>query len=276
MSTKDGPPESDIVVGDSLEILPEGFPDGSVDLVFADPPFNIGAKYDVHEDRMTYEQYHAWTGRWIAECWRVLRVGGSFWIAINCEFQAEVRMIMRGMETDRNLPRDHRPVLRNCIIWHYTFGQNCQTKFSRCHTHLYYWWKGTRGKGTFNDMEVRVPSARMTKYNDRRQDPRGKLPDDVWQYSRICGTFKERKAHPCQMPLALMERIVVATSNPGDLVLDPFSGSAVTLVAAARNGRRWTGIEKSPAYASAGLGWILDEEKKRDQTAPATAAYGPG
>ena len=120
---------------------------------------------------------------------------------------------------------------------------------------------------TFNADAVRVPSARQTTYADRRANPVGKLPDDTWvlrpqederffdpaddtwYVPRVCGTFKERGDHPCQMPLALLERIIRVASNPGDLVLDPFAGSGTTLAAAKKLGRDYLGIELSENYA---------------------------
>ena len=115
---------------------------------------------------------------------------------------------------------------------------------------------------------MRVPSARQTTYADRRANPAGKLPDDTWvlrpqesddalragrrtpgRCPRVCGTFKERTGHPCQMPEAVLERIIRVASNPGDLVLDPFAGSGTTLAAALRLGRRYLGIELSEQYA---------------------------
>ena len=124
----------------------------------------------------------------------------------------------------------------------------------------------TRSRFTFNADAVRVPSARQTTYADRRANPLGKLPDDTWvlrpqedgrlfrpeddtwYVSRVCGTFKERGEHPCQMPEAVLERIVRVASNPGDLVLDPFAGSGTTLAAAKKLGRDYYGIELSENY----------------------------
>src|SRR6266480_741133 len=122
---------------------------------------------------------------------------------------------------------------------------------------------------TFNADAVRVPSARQTTYADRRANPSGKLPDDTWvlrpqedgrffgpgedtwYFSRVCGTFKERTGHPCQMPEAVLERILRVSSNRGDGVLDPFAGSGTTLAVAKRLGRRYFGIELSEDYAEA-------------------------
>ena len=127
--------------------------------------------------------------------------------------------------------------MRNWIVWHYTFGVNCTRKFNRSHAHIFYYVADPK-RFTFNADAVRVPSARQTTYADRRANPVGKLPDDTWvlrpqeddrffdpaadtwYVPRVCGTFKERGDHPCQMPLALLERIVRVASHPGDLVLD--------------------------------------------------------
>ena len=233
-------PIGHIVAGDAIEVL-GGWPAECVDLVFADPPFNIGYAYDTYRDDLPPKEYLDWTEAWIDACLRVLKPTGTFWIAIGDEYAAEVRIRMR-----------ERATLRNWVVWHYTFGQNCKKKFNRSHTHLFYLVKDPEAF-TFNedDPSVRIPSDRQLKYNDKRANPKGKLPGDVWnEFPRVCGTFKERVGwHPCQMPLALLERIVLACSNPSDVVLDPFAGSGTTLVAAARNGRRWVGVELSADYA---------------------------
>ena len=226
-----------IIVGDCVELMTGGdMP--PMDLIFADPPFNIGYKYDAYEDRKAYDDYYAWTERWMTACSQCLSDTGSFWIAIGDDYAAEVRLIGRQLGLH----------LRNWVVWHYTFGQATQSKFARSHTHLFYFSKHAR-KFTFNADDVRVPSARQTTYADKRANPKGKLPDDVWSFSRVCGTFHERvRWHPCQMPELLLERIIKVSSNEGDLVLDPFSGSGTTCVVAARLGRRYLGIDLSEAY----------------------------
>jgi len=227
-----------IIQGDCIEVLSQ-VPEPFADLIFADPPFNIGYKYDVYEDRKAYDEYHAWTERWMRLCAeKALKPTGSFWVAIGDEYAAEVRLIGNALGLH----------LRNWVIWHYTFGQNTKRKFARSHTHLLYWTKDP-AEFTFNDMAVRIPSARQTTYADRRAHPAGKVPDDVWSFSRLCGTFRERvRWHPCQMPEKVLERIVLACSNPGELVLDPFSGSGTTCVVAARLGRKYLGIDISEEY----------------------------
>jgi site-specific DNA-methyltransferase (adenine-specific) len=123
---------------------------------------------------------------------------------------------------------------------------------------------------TFNADATRIPSARQTTYADPRANPKGKLPDDVWflrpqetpepffssesdtwNVSRVCGTFKEREGwHGCQMPMGVLNRIIAAASNPGDIVLDPFNGSGTTTVAAAQLGRKYVGIDQSENYVA--------------------------
>ena len=229
-----------IYLGDCLSLLGSWEP-GWTDLVFADPPFNIGYAYDVYKDKKPYEHYVEWTRQWMAACTRALRPTGSFYIAIGDEYAAEVRMI----------GRDLGLTLRNWIIWHYTFGQNTKAKFSRSHVHIFYFVRDAK-IFTFSDSQLRFPSARHTIYNDRRGNPLGRLPDDTWdEYPRVCGTFKERAGwHGCQMPEALLARIIRASSNEGDTVLDPFAGSGTTLSTAAKLGRHFVGIDISREYVS--------------------------
>jgi len=236
-----------VIAGDCIKVL-AGILIPQVDLVFADPPFNIGYKYDIYEDQKKYHEYYAWTQKWMSACYNVLKATGSFWVAIGDDYAAEVRIIARELGLH----------LRNWVIWHYTFGQATKRKFARAHTHLFYWTKDAK-EFTFNDMAVRIPSARQTTYADKRANPKGKIPDDVWSYSRLCGTFKERvRWHPCQMPEKVLERIIEVSSNPGELVLDPFSGSGTTCVAAARLKRNYFGIDISPEYVKKSIRRIAD------------------
>ena len=206
-----------IYLGDCIEVM-KTIHSESVDLVFADPPFNIGIKYDTHNDKMPYEEYHKWSEKWIKETHRLLKSDGSIYIAIGDEFAAEINIILKRIGFH----------FRNWIVWYYTFGQSQRKKFNRAHTHILYFTKN-KNDFTFNDKNIRVPSARQLIYNDRRANPLGKVPDDVWQFSRVCGTFKERIGkHPCQMPENLLEQIIKVSSNEGDLVLDPFGGTGTT------------------------------------------------
>ncbi|EAQ82237.1 DNA-methyltransferase [Blastopirellula marina] len=247
-------------------------PDGSVDLVFADPPFNIGFKYDVYDDRRSADEYLEWSRAWMEQVARVLKSDGSFWLAIGDDFAAELKVLAT---------RDLGMHCRNWVVWYYTFGMHCKAKFTRSHTHLFYFVKDPENF-TFNDMSVRVPSARMLVYGDRRANPKGRLPDDTWvlrpqdipesfqaeedtwHFPRVAGTFKERAGfHGCQMPEQLLGRIIKVSSSEGETVLDPFAGSGSTLVVAKKLGRRHLGFEMSPEYAAAAQARI-DEVQSGD------------
>ncbi len=244
-----------LLTGDCLSLLAK-LPEACVDLAFADPPFNIGYEYDQYDDRKAKEDYLAWTEKWLVAVRRVLKPTGSFYVAIGDEYAAEVKVRLDALGL----------TLRNWIIWHYTFGVSCTKKFNRSHAHIFY-YVADPDAFTFIADEIRVPSARQTTYADRRANPKGKVPDDTWvlrpqeeercfppdsdtwYVARVCGTFKERINHPCQMPEAVLERIIRVSSNPGDLVLDPFAGSGTTLAVAKRLGRRYLGTELSEKYA---------------------------
>jgi site-specific DNA-methyltransferase (adenine-specific) len=248
-------PWDEVWTGDSLELL-ERVPKGTVDLAFADPPFNIGYEYDVYRDRRKRDDYLAWTDRWLDAVRRVLKPTGSFWVAIGDEYAAEMKLALDRLGL----------TMRNWVIWHYTFGVSCTKKFNRSHAHIFYYVVDPKNF-TFNPDGVRVPSARMTTYADRRANPVGKLPDDTWvlrpqetdehfaadsdtwAVSRVCGTFRERTGHPCQMPEAVLERIIRVATDEGQLVLDPFAGSGTTLAVAKRLKRRYLGMELSEGYA---------------------------
>lgn len=233
-------------------------PDGAVDLAFADPPFNIGYEYDVYDDRLESEKYLDWCGQWIGEVVRVLKEDGTFWLAIGDEYAAELKVLMQ---------REHGLTCRSWVVWYYTFGVNCKSKFSRSHAHLFHMVKDPK-QFTFNTETIRVPSARQLVYGDRRANPKGRLPDDTWilrpqdlpegfeadgdtwYFPRVAGTFKERAGwHGCQMPEQLLGRIIRSCSNEDEIVLDPFGGSGTTLTAAKKLNRRYLGFELSAEYA---------------------------
>ena len=258
-----GLPINQIIVGDSVKILSD-LPEGWVDLVFADPPFNIGYLYHNYDDSKDVDEYVNWSENWMRAVYRALKPTGSFYLAIGDEFVADLCHVAR---------RKIGFHMRNWIIWHYTFGQQTKKMFAKSHTHILYFTKEKPDNGmtnlTFNADAVRVASARQTTYGDSRANPKGKLPDDTWflrpqeaaphayfepgmdtwYESRVCGTFKEREGwHGCQMPIGVLDRIIRASSNPGDIVLDPFNGSGTTVVSAAMLGRQYVGIDQSEEY----------------------------
>ena len=245
--------------GDCVELLREVQP-GSVDLVFADPPFNIGYEYDVYDDKQQAGDYLTWCNEWIEGVYDCLKPDGTFWLAIGDEFAAELKIAAQNAGFR----------CRSWVIWYYTFGVNCRKGFSRSHTHLFHFVKDP-ANFTFNsdNPQVRVPSARQLVYADARANPKGRLPDntwifrpqdaprsfsadhDTWYFARVAGTFKERQGfHGCQMPEQLLGRIVRTCSHPQETVLDPFGGSGTTLAVAKKLARQWMGFELSPEYVT--------------------------
>ncbi len=285
-----------ISLGDCIEQMGT-LPDGSVNLAFADPPFNIGYDYDVYDDSLEHQQYIQWSKDWISAVHRVLKPNGTFWLAIGDEYAAELKLASQEIGFH----------CRSWVVWYYTFGVNCARKFTRSHAHLFHFVKDP-ADFTFRDEDLdnRVPSARELVYNDKRANATGRLPDDTWIirpadvvgemvsdddgtwspdvlappadtartftlrpqdldscftpeedtwfFPRVAGTFKERAGfHGCQMPEQLLGRIIRTCSHPGDVVLDPFSGSATTLAVAKKLGRGYVGFELSQDYVRYGL-----------------------
>ena len=312
-------PINHVVNGNSIDLL-NALPEAWVDLVFADPPFNIGYLYHNYEDRKSVKEYLDFSRDWMTAVYRSLKPNGSFYLAIGDEFAADLAVIAR---------REIGFHMRNWIVWHYTFGQQTKKKFAKSHTHILYFSKEKPEAGltnlTFNADEIRVKSARQTTYGDSRANSKGKLPDDTWflrpqeagffeasfpnvpftdgiesaelpmfdpasstwNISRVCGTFKEREGwHGCQMPIAVLDRIIKASSNEGDIVLDPFNGSGTTCVSAALLGRKFVGIDQSAEYVTFarkrldhalevanGHGDLHDKNRKSKKETP-TDAFG--
>lgn len=256
-----------IICGDCVEILAKA-PEPFADLIFADPPFNIGYKYDVYEDRKAHDDYYAWTEKWMRACYeKALKPTGSFWVAIGDEYAAEVKIIGDSLGLH----------LRNWVIWHYTFGQNTKRKFARSHAHLFYWVKD-REDFAFNAEAVGVLSDRQKEYADKRANPLGRVPFDVWyEFPRVCGTFSERQCwHPCQMPEMLLARIVRACTNRGDLVFDPFAGSGTTLVTAKKLSRTFAGTEISRKYVKQILRRLASTKEPRPILPPRSSRWPEG
>lgn len=261
------------------------FDEGSVDLAFADPPFNIGFEYDVYSDKKDSQTYLDWSKEWISGVHRVLKPNGTFWLAIGDDYAAELKVLSQQIGFH----------CRSWVIWYYTFGVNCKYKFSRSHTHIFHFVKDKKNF-TFNREAVLVPSARQLVYADKRAAD-GRLPDDTWilrpqdltdgfnpdddtwYFPRVAGTFKEREGfHGCQMPEQLLGRIIKVSSNPGELVLDPFSGSSTTVAVAKKLGREFVAFDISDDYIARGLSRLesitpgdpLDGAAEPKFSAPAT------
>jgi site-specific DNA-methyltransferase (adenine-specific) len=274
--------------GDCVQLLGKVAAE-SVDLVFADPPFNIGYEYDEYDDARTTSDYLQWCQQWMAGVHRVLKPNGTFWLAIGDEYAAELKIEAQKLGFH----------CRSWVIWYYTFGVNCVNGFSRSHTHLFHFVKN-KEDFVFNrfNPQIRVQSARQLVYADNRANPNGRLPDntwitrpqdaplsfspshDTWYFARVAGTFKEREGfHGCQMPEQLLARIIRASSNPQDVVLDPFGGSGTTLCVAKKLGRQWIGFELSTEYSAyikerlkhTEVGGSIDGPEDPIESAPSTA-----
>jgi DNA modification methylase len=270
-----------VYVGDCRELLgriPEAA-SGVVDLVFADPPFNWNRDYDrwkrarlaagkdagasgraayeaeyrTWHDAMPREDYLEFTRGWIGGCARALRPGGAMWINIPDDTAAEIVVFVKnelGFE------------LVNWCVWHYRFGQNRTSGFINSKVHALYFVKpGEEGQRTWNAGAILEPSDRASTYFDARTLSKKdgvragyRVPMDVWYgagWGRIQGNNKERRGrHDNQLPEAYLERVILSTSNPGDVVLDPFLGSGTTGVVARAYGRRFVGCEFSRANAA--------------------------
>ncbi len=317
-------PANTILQGDCIARM-KALTKGSVDLVFADPPFNIGYEYDVYNDRQGREKYLAWSRDWIGAVHRVLKSDGAFWLAIGDEYAAELKLLSQELGF----------ACRSWVVWYYTFGVNCSRKFTRSHAHLFYFVKDAKAFTFRADaLENRIPSARQLVYNDSRANSTGRLPDDTWiirpaafggtldedgtwsagdvppptdeqqtwtlrpqdigdcfgaaedtwYFPRVAGTFKERAGfHGCQMPEQLLARIIRVCSEEGELVLDPFSGSATTAVVAKKLGRRYLAFDVSTDYVKHGkarlkatrVGDPLDGSAEPLVSAPRTGGRQP-
>lgn len=247
-------------VGDCRDLLPK-IPEvaaGTVDLVFADPPFNWARAYDRWHDKMPEAEYLDFTYAWIDACIDGLRPGGALWINIPDDWAAEIVVRCK-----RHPDPARRLEMINWCIWHYRFGQNTTSRFINSKVHALYFVKPA-GKGdrprTWNAEPILELSDRAAIYADPRTESkrdgmpaRHRVPMDVWygQYwGRIQGNNKERRHyHDNQLPEVYLERVILACSNEGDTVLDPFTGSGTTAVVAREHQRHYIGTEYSAENA---------------------------
>lgn len=253
--------ENSLFQGDSIKWL-KTITDSSVDLIFADPPYNLKkADWDKFESQ---EEYIEWSMKWISESSRVLKENGTMYV---CGFS----------EILADLKHPSMRYFKGCrwIVWHYKNKANLGKDWGRSHESILHLRKGK--KFTMNIDDIRIPYGRHTlKYPShpqaetsqygngrKRKDvwiphPDGAKPKDVIEVPTTCNGMGEKTPHPTQKPEELLRKIVLASSNPGDLVVDPFSGSGTTLVVAKQLGRRWMGCDISHEYNE----WAVDRLKK--------------
>lgn len=207
----------------------------SVDLIIADPPYNIGKDYGNNSDKQDFDEYINFTKEWLTECHRILKENGTIYIFIGFRYISYLYQIL---EKDLNMN------FINWISWHYTQGIGKKKGFSPRHDDILMFSKTTSYK--FNLDEIRIPQKFYRKVNNMR----GANPGDVWEVSHIHYCQKGRQEHPTQKPEALIERMILASSNKGDLVIDPFSGSGTTLRVCQQLERNCIGIEINGEYVN--------------------------
>ena len=221
-----------LFVGDAIQVMRE-MPSESVDLIVADPPYNLGKNYGNNIGKKEWSEYEKFTCNWLDEAVRTLKHTGSIYVFMGVGFIARLYSIM---EKELNL------LFNGWIVWHYTQGMGRKKGFSPRHEDILYF---TKSKDfTFNLDEIRIPQ----KYYRKRNNMRGANPGDVWTFSHVHYCSRERRKHPTQKPEALIERIIKASSDTGDIALDPFVGSGTTCRVAQVLQRRYIGIDINVEY----------------------------
>ncbi len=221
-----------IVRGDALQLLGDQ-PTESVDLIVADPPYNLGKDYGNNHDLLGFEEYLSFSSKWLLEAKRTLRPNGTIYVFMGVRFISYLYEIL-----DSQLGF----FFNSWICWHYTQGMGKTLGFSPRHDDILMFSKSQ--KPTFNLDDIRVPQ----KYYRERNNMRGANPGDVWEFSHVHYSHPNRQQHPTQKPEGLIERMVLASSNAGDVVLDPFTGSGTTLKVCKELERECLGFELNPEY----------------------------
>jgi adenine-specific DNA-methyltransferase len=252
----DAAADATLVAADRLDLL-RAIPDGAARLVVTSPPYNVGKEY---EDPLTVEQYVALQEATLAECVRVLADDGSLCWQVGNLVAGPARIV----PIDCLLwPAFERLGLRlrNRIVWTFGHGEHCKLRLSpRYETILWF----TKSDDYLFDLDpVRVPQKypgkkafRGPRAGEYVCNPLGKNPGDVWEIPNVKSAHPEKTEHPCQFPVELVERLVLALTREGDLVVDPYCGVGSTLVAALKHGRRAAGSDLEPRYVAIAEGRI--------------------
>ncbi len=267
-----------VILADNLEAL-RAIPDGAVDLVYADPPFSTGGArrlasirtgtgdgrrrgfggrtyaYRVVSDvawpdDLSLDDHLVALGERLGEIRRVLAPHGSLYLHVDWRTAHHVRLLL-----DRVFGADQ---FLNEIVWAYDYGGRARDRWPRKHDTILWYAKGTRWLFDRDAIE-RIPYMAPGLVGPDKA-ARGKLPTDVWWLTIVPPASAERTGYPTQKPLRLLERIVAASSRPGDLVMDPYAGSGTTGVAAARLGRRWLLVDRNPEATAIAEARLAAEE----------------
>ncbi len=240
-------------LGDNLPYM-EALDEGSVQLVYADPPFGtntrrVGERGSYADSWSNVREYLDWLRPRLQQLRRVLAPSGTLYLHLDRRSVHHVRILLDEVFGAR--------CFGNEIIWHYTGGGRGTRAFPHKHDNILVYHRGPNYK--FNADAVREPYAPSSGYARSgirarsgklyRPHPGGKLMDDVWSIPVINPLSPERTGYPTQKPEELLRRIILASSDPEDLVLDPFCGSGTSVVVAHRLGRRWVAVDSSPLAA---------------------------
>ncbi len=223
-----------IIAGDAIEELSK-IQSSSVDLVVADPPYNLGKDYGNNHDIRGFDEYLEFSRGWLSQSHRILKPTGTLYVFMGFRFISYLYDIL-----DRNL----QMFFNSWIVWHYTQGMGKTKGFSPRHDDILMFTKTRNYK--FNLDTVRVPQ----KYYRDRNNMRGANPGDVWSFSHVHYCNSNRQNHPTQKPEGLIERMVLASTDEGDCVVDPFFGSGTTLRVCQLLKRNAIGIEINPEYVA--------------------------
>jgi site-specific DNA-methyltransferase (adenine-specific) len=235
----------DLQHADCLDYLSK-LKDSSVDLVVVDPPYFQIVKDAWDNQWKDEDEYLSWCQKWTSEAARVLKPGGCLYVWGTTKEDTFLRYKLNVLNNVSGLE------YQNWIIWAYDWGGRTKKKFPRKHEDLLMYSKGRAF--TFNADDIRVPYK--MKKNVRAgasNNPLGKIPTDVWTKNNHTTSKEYAGWHSTQKPIALLERIIKAHTNKGDVVCDFFSGSGSTAVAALRTGRKFTGCENNKEYYSKSL-----------------------
>lgn len=245
----DSLPLEGIHQGDCLEGMSR-LPDSCVDMAFADPPFNLRKKYKAHKDRMEMEDYLRWCEEWLSEMVRVVKPGGAVFVHNIPKWLTFYAAILNRLA-----------VFRHWIAWDAPTSPMGKSLLPSHYGVLYYIKDGERSK--FRDTRSPHPRCRscgrlLKDYGGKKDGlhPFGPLVSDVWTDLHRIRHSRHRDDHPCQLPIPLLERLTLMSTDEGDLILDPFMGTGTTAIAAARLGRRHLGFELSPEYADIARGKV--------------------
>ena len=242
--------------GDALEVLPAVIPTSSVDLIFADPPYNTGKQFSSFRDKWpSFLSYAEWAYRWIDECLRILKPAGTLYVMTSTQAMPYFDIYLRDKIT-----------ILSRIVWYYdSSGVQAKHYFGSSYEPILYCVKD-RNNYTFNvnDILVEAKTGAKRKLIDyRKAVPRQynttKVPSNVWTFPRVRYRMPEYESHPSQKPESLLQRIILGSSNPNDVVLDPFAGTFTTGAVASKLGRRSISIESQEAYLRIGLRRVLEK-----------------